>query len=185
MKTKILTSKDYTTSDWSGGSTTQLFIFPPDASYAKRNFDFRLSSAQVKDETSIFTPLPGVKRFISSLTNEFLLTHKAVDGCTKQVAVKPLGVHCFDGGDVTECIGSGADFNLMLKNAEGKLLFCDSLEGDFEFVFVYCTQPTTAVLCNENQQKIIRLNKNELLAISEAKNFKLTLSRSCLVSVIL
>ncbi len=146
--------------------------------------------------------MPGVKRFISSLTNEFLLTHKAVDGCTKQVAVKPLGVHCFDGctkqvavkplgvhcfdgGDVTECIGSGADFNLMLKNAEGKLLFCDSLEGDFEFVFVYCTQPTTAVLCNENQQKIIRLNKNELLAISEAKNFKLTLSRSCLVSVIL
>ena len=33
-----LTQPDYTVSRWTGGTTTQLAIFPPDASYGARDF---------------------------------------------------------------------------------------------------------------------------------------------------
>ena len=48
MNITILSKSDYITSNWSGGSTTQLFISPATASYAERNFDFRISSAKVE-----------------------------------------------------------------------------------------------------------------------------------------
>ena len=42
----------------SGGTTTQIAIFPSDTPYSTRDFLWRVSSAVVTDEKSIFTPLP-------------------------------------------------------------------------------------------------------------------------------
>lgn len=45
-----MTQDDYAVSRWSGGTTTQLAIFPPGASYADRDFLWRVSSAAVEDD---------------------------------------------------------------------------------------------------------------------------------------
>ena len=75
MKILHLTEKDYKVGLWSGGSTTELFIWPEGADYSRREFTFRVSSARVDLEESDFTPLMGVTRYITPLTGGFTLTH--------------------------------------------------------------------------------------------------------------
>ncbi|MDR1048301.1 MAG: HutD family protein, partial [Synergistaceae bacterium] len=50
---------------WSGGSTTELFIYPGDADLAKRNFELRVSSATVEAEESLFSSFAGYVRHIT------------------------------------------------------------------------------------------------------------------------
>ena len=64
MEWKLLTREDYATTNWSGGTTTQLSIAPEGAVYADRDFLWRLSSATVEDGESEFTPLPDYNRWI-------------------------------------------------------------------------------------------------------------------------
>ena len=75
MRILHLKKKDYATSRWSGGTTTQLYLYPEDGSYAQRRFQIRVSSAAVELEESDFTPLPGVDRWITPLAGGFTLTH--------------------------------------------------------------------------------------------------------------
>lgn len=70
---RILSAGSHQTSQWSGGSTTELFIYPPTAHYADRNFDFRISSASVTDEQSVFTALPSVSRTLMLLEGQMKL----------------------------------------------------------------------------------------------------------------
>ena len=56
MECTLIKAKDLKPVAWSGGSTTELFIFPPTGNYRKRNFDFRLSTATVEVDTSDFLP---------------------------------------------------------------------------------------------------------------------------------
>ena len=106
-----LTQCDYLTSVWSGGTTTQLAIFPPDAVYAHRDFLWRVSSATVDLEESDFTPLPDYDRLIATLRGEIVLTHNGGAPLT----LRPFEVHAFSGGDATHSVGRCRDFNLMLR----------------------------------------------------------------------
>lgn len=97
---------------WSGGITTQLAIWPEDADYASRRFDWRISSAAVEDERSTFTPLPGVHRHIMTLGGEMTLTHEGI----RTRMLKPLSdVEEFEGEWRTTSVGRCTDFNLMLR----------------------------------------------------------------------
>ena len=40
---EIIKSDAFKESKWSGGITTQLYIYPKDSDYQKRNFNFRIS----------------------------------------------------------------------------------------------------------------------------------------------
>ncbi len=106
-----LTQCDYLTSVWSGGTTTQLAIFPPDAVYAHRDFLWRVSSATVDLEESDFTPLPDYERLIATLEGDITLTHKG----GAPITLQPFQVHGFSGGDATHSVGRCRDFNLMLR----------------------------------------------------------------------
>ena len=70
-----LTDTSYVVSAWSGGTTTQLAIYPENAVYADRDFLWRVSSATVDLEDSDFTPLPDYDRLIATLEGEIVLTH--------------------------------------------------------------------------------------------------------------
>ncbi len=118
MKRLHLTPKDYKTSAWSGGTTTEVFIWPEGASYAAREFQFRISSARVDMEESDFTALPGVTRYITPLSGSFTLSHREGE----PVVLAPLAEpYRFDGGIETHCVGMATDFNLMLKGVEGEM----------------------------------------------------------------
>ncbi len=118
MKITHLTAADFRTSCWSGGTTTELFLYPEDGNYAARNFLFRISSATVDLAESDFTPLPGVERYITPLQGTFTLTHPGQSA----VFLEPLAApYRFSGGIPTHCAGRATDFNLMLKGCDGRM----------------------------------------------------------------
>lgn len=118
IETKLIGAEDCITTEWSGGKTTQLFIYPEDSNYQERNFKFRLSSATVETETSEFTKLPGVHRFITPLDKELKLTHDH----KRYIHLNPFEVYAFAGGQETTSYGTARDFNLMLRDgANGQL----------------------------------------------------------------
>ena len=118
MNIRHLTARDFRTSAWSGGTTTELFLHPQDGSYAARNFQLRISSATVELEESDFTELPGVERYITPLEGSFTLTHPG----TAPVVLAPLAVpYRFSGEVSTHCVGKATDFNLMLKGCRGHM----------------------------------------------------------------
>lgn len=106
-----LTPNEYVVSSWSGGTTTQLAIFPPEAVYARRDFLWRISSAAVELEESDFTALPDYERLISTLAGEIVLSHNG----GPELRLEPFRVHAFSGADATHSLGRCTDFNLMLR----------------------------------------------------------------------
>ncbi|MCR5808770.1 MAG: HutD family protein [Clostridiales bacterium] len=134
----IIPASEQRTTNWSGGTTTELFIWPKTASYKERRFDFRISTAVVEDEESVFTRLEGVKRFLTPLCDGFDLT---VNG--RNVSLKRGGVLEFSGEDEVACRGRGRDLNLMLKNADGEMRI---VRGGFTvpectFAFAFADEP--------------------------------------------
>lgn len=118
MSIAVKRNEDYTVSQWSGGKTRELMIYPDGAEYAKRNFIFRLSSATVECERSDFTVLPNVERLIMPLVGKLELFF----GEHGQKTLRPFEQARFDGGWNTTSIGVATDFNLMLREgAKGKL----------------------------------------------------------------
>ena len=115
-----LEPKDYERSRWSGGTTTQLMIWPPGGSYQSRTFEFRISSATIEDEKSEFTVLPGIYRRLSLLEGSLELFID--DGkCCQIKSLLPFELVSFWGDWKVESAGKVRDFNLMLKNRAGTL----------------------------------------------------------------
>ncbi len=108
---KIIKKSELVTSTWSGGTTTQLSIFPENADYASRKFVWRLSSAVVAIEKSDFTPLTGFNRAILSFNNKLSLNHEG----HHKIELNPYEVDYFNGSWKTSSYGQVTDFNLMTK----------------------------------------------------------------------
>lgn len=104
---------DAPTTVWSGGTTTELFLYPKGKSYKDRTFEARISSATVDLPKSTYTSLPGVDRFLSPLENPFTLSHPGTN--LKTTHLQPFEVYAFSGDLPTECEGTGRDFNLMVR----------------------------------------------------------------------
>ena len=121
MRVLHLKSKDHKTSVWSGGTTTELFIWPKGADYGKREFSFRVSSAVVALSESDFTPLNGVMRWITPISGGFTLTHPGKPAVMMASLDAP---YFFSGEEDTHCVGSATDFNLMLKGVAGSMTVC-------------------------------------------------------------
>ncbi len=136
MKIELIARENARVGQWSGGTTTELFLWPPEGSYAARDFVCRISSADVTLDESDFTPLPGVTRWITPLTGGFTLTHPDGSGVTMAPLDPP---YRFDGGIGTHCRGRAADFNLMLKGCGGEMAVVEgpsALRPGVSFIFL-------------------------------------------------
>ena len=109
-----ITPADFVTSQWSGGETRQLAIAPAGAVYADRDFLWRISSATVDLEESVFTALPDYDRYIATLKGSIRVSH---DG-GEELTLVPYAIHRFDGGADTQSWGRCVDFNLMLRKGK-------------------------------------------------------------------
>lgn len=113
MRNKITLYKneEHTTTNWAGGKTTQLYIYPPQAQFVKRDFDFRISTATVEVGESDFTPLPGYERILLILDGELELTHNE----QKPLTLPVYTPHHFLGSWNTHAKGNVRDFNVIYK----------------------------------------------------------------------
>ena len=98
---------------WSGGTTTQLVIYPKEAIYKNLDFNFRISTATIEVEESTFTSLPNVSRVIMVLDGELTIQHK--NQYTKQL--KKFDTDIFSGDWKTTSIGKATDFNIMTRGS--------------------------------------------------------------------
>ncbi|WP_346873980.1 HutD family protein [Clostridium sp. UBA5988] len=109
-KIEIITKDKIKTSNWSGGTTNEIYIYPKDSNYKDLNFKWRISSATVELEHSTFTNLPKVYRYITTLEGSMDLCHNK----GPLIHLEPFEVHGFSGDVNTESFGTVTDFNLMI-----------------------------------------------------------------------
>ena len=109
---KLIRKSDIVKTNWSGGTTSEIFIHPNDASFKLGNYKLRISIATVEVEESIFTPLPDVSRTLMVLEGTLKLDH---DGHHSS-ELTPFQQDSFSGGWNTKSEGKVIDFNVMTKN---------------------------------------------------------------------
>jgi environmental stress-induced protein Ves len=170
----ILRANQQQTSNWSGGTTTQLAIYPENTEYKDRNFEWRVSTARIDLEESTFTSLPGVHRLLMILEGQIGLTHEGI----RSRSLKPFEQDEFDGGWITKSFGKCIDFNLMLVGCSGKLDTVNShnlnlFEQEINSVAweaFYCLSTTISVTINiQDEVFTSKLGKGDFLLIKARK----------------
>ncbi len=160
MNYQNISPEAFKTTQWTGGATTELYIYPEGADFKSREFEFRLSIATINIEESDFTPLPDVDRTLLLLEGELELIHEG----HHSTILKPLEQDRFSGSWKTKCIGKGKDFNLMTKGLKGTvdLLRKDTtIDDGCEFVCLYCYTGNLSI-------GEITLGKNQLIVIQKS-----------------
>ena len=118
MKIELISKEENIISNWSGGSTSQLYIFPKNSTFQERNFDFRISSAIIEVEESEFTSFVGFDRLLMVLNGELEIVHE--NQYSKNL--KQFEIDSFSGDWNTTSKGKITDFNLIVKRGfKGKL----------------------------------------------------------------
>lgn len=119
MLCRLTKKEDLSANVWSGGKTTQLFLYPFESSYANRDFFVRISSATVEEDSSVFTALPGFHRILMPLDNEMRLVYEGHG----EVTMQPFQAAEFEGGWDTTSYGKCTDIGIMLAAGwRGELL---------------------------------------------------------------
>lgn len=183
----IRSESDFSESNWSGGSTKQLYIFPEDASYADRNFQIRISTAKVEVSESTFTSLPGFSRKLMILEGEIEVNHK--NHYSKKL--KPFEVDSFSGDWTTTALGTCIDFNVMTAGvikselSSVEVLVNESVqisgEESWSELFLF---PLDGSLTIAIDQQTIQMEKGNLFCVKELGNQTVELSAENIVRVV-
>lgn len=179
MKINIKRKEEQISTKWSGGTTTELAISPETSLYSERNFTYRISSAIVEDEESVFTKLPGVSREIMILEGELELIHK--DRYSKHL--KPFNTDSFSGEWNTSSKGKVTDFNLMtMGNTSGKIEAI-SLKNNATYNIITKSEASEIALYLFNgsaeistENEVFTLNEKDFCHISECQSIKLKIN---------
>lgn len=114
---KIIKRQGHKNIKWSGGESTQLYIYPENSSYEKQDFKFRISLATIQEEKSIFTKLEGITRELMIIDGKLTLAYE-----NKKSVLNKYEKERLNGGTKTISYGKAKDFNLMVNNNyEGNL----------------------------------------------------------------
>lgn len=166
MTIKILNKSDYNTTAWSGGETTELYIYPENSNLKERDFIFRISSATCPDETSKFSDFTGFNRYITSLDKDLILTNQG-----EEHILKPYEIFFFDGADDTASHSAVRDFNLIIKKGITGSLRSESVQDSVKFRIPsginLITSPSTSVTFIHNDEEIILQPFEALLIYGE------------------
>ncbi len=181
MNFEIKKAEEFNTINWAGGTSTQLYIYPPTSDYQRRDFAFRLSTATVEVEESDFTSLPGISRKLMILDGEIDITHE-------NYYSKKLGkfdTDSFEGDWKTSSVGKCIDFNLMTRgNTTGEISALSieknqatniSIDGKADYLILYVFSGEISLTTNK---EIHQLQQGNLLVITQFDSLTLKLTGS-------
>ena len=160
MDFRIYKKEQQKESNWSGGKTWELAIFPEEAKYLDRDFLWRLSTANSDLEESSFTKLPDYDRILMVLEGDVVLAHAD----QRSVHLQALQSDAFDGAVKTRCYGKLIrDYNLIYrKGCGGKMELLDLHEtsrpvpmsaeavGSAVSCGIFCLDGYAVVSCGEH-----------------------------------
>jgi hypothetical protein len=159
MESMIHKKEDNLISTWAGGTTTQISIYPEKSEYEKRDFIWRISSANIEQEQTKFTDLPDFDRILMVLEGEVVLSHEA----ERISRLSQFQQDRFGGEGSTNSFGKIKDFNVMYrKGADAYLEIIDLKEGitnlteenhlsdkySYESSFFYCIGEFSIIVVN-------------------------------------
>lgn len=153
---------------WSGGTTTQLFLFPEHSSYEQRNFDWRISTATIESDHSTFTTM-NYKRKLLMLDKDVFLKHENQE----TMLLSRLEVHAFDGNIPTYAKGKGRDFNVIYKKEYVAEVIPYEVKGKMElkkilkekdYFSVYCISGRISISFEQDK---VELEEGDFWTISD------------------
>lgn len=163
---QIIKSSDWKVTNWSGGTTSELFISPSTAEFKKANYQLRISIATVEVEKSTFTPLPGIDRTLTVLEGEIELIHEGHH--TKKL--QTYEQDSFLGDWNTKSIGKVRDFNVMTQGRKATVEVIKLMKNQVfevnkgEFIYLakgelnlggHLLENDAAVLCEKTEEGIV------------------------------
>lgn len=110
---EIIRKSDWKVTNWSGGTTSQLFIHPIGSDFKSGDYKLRISIASVEVEKSNFTPLKDVDRTLLVLEGNIELHHEG----QHTSFLNQFEQDSFSGNWKTSSIGKVLDFNVMTKGS--------------------------------------------------------------------
>jgi environmental stress-induced protein Ves len=137
MKIQLVKASDLHLTKWSGGTTTQLYIYPPTSDFSKKEFDYRISTASVQLEDSTFTPFPNYERKLMIIEGVLDLFH---DG-HYAIQLHPFDQDAFSGDWISHSKGKVIDLNVIFKPGYKVKLFHFELPKGEE-VLLNCKETT-------------------------------------------
>jgi len=160
----IKSAAEYKTINWSGGTSTEVYIYPPTADFSTRDFGFRLSIATVVIEESTFTSLKDIHRILLLLEGAFTLSHKHHH--TK--SLQPFEQDQFEGDWETHCKGTGKDLNLLFKSpykGSVEVVTNEAVLLDTQHILIYSLE-------NNGSVDEVELKKEDLLIIENLEHIE-------------
>lgn len=151
---RIIRNKEYKKTFWSGGTTTEIYLDPEDGNYRTKEFNYRISTATIEAEESVFTVLPGIERVILPLENRMILLHGE-----EEVVISPYEPYRFEGARNTRSRGINRDFNLMMNHG---------MHGDVEILTI---NPECSVTLKAENTLYFYEKGAETLGIGEERLF--------------
>lgn len=165
VKVRHLKPTDYQVSDWSGGKTRQLCLFPPQGQYGTRDFDYRLSTATVELPESNFSDLSGFHRILMTLDHPIRLCHR---DSQKEVSLEAFTPYYFEGRDMITSHGTCRDFNLIYSDHYQGQMQALTAEQDScpraDIQFIYALSDL-AVALDEGPPRLLKAD--ELLIVDQ------------------
>ena len=164
MDFRIYKKEQQKESNWSGGKTWELAIFPEEAKYLDRDFLWRLSTANSDLEESSFTKLPDYDRILMVLEGDVVLAH----GDQRSAHLGEREQDQFDGAVKTRCYGKLIrDYNLIyrkgclgrmelrrLKPAAAAIDMSPEAVDSVCSYGIFCLEGYAVVSCGEESQMI-------------------------------
>ncbi|MDR7370607.1 HutD family protein [Flavobacterium aquidurense] len=180
MNIQLLPKKDSKASVWSGGLTYEYLIYPETASYADRDFVFRISSATIEKEPSEFTKFKGYYRYLVMLDNTL-----DIEVNKEKKIYEKYEIMEFHSDDEVISYTKGIDFNWMVsdKIIHHKLEMTNSNQNCNAQIMILFSLDTTVIKIND---KPYHLKPYDLLVIENQKkeNIMLDFSNECLFGIL-
>lgn len=174
----IIRQADMSVSQWAGGSTTQLAIYPPHSSVAAQDFLWRFSSATV-EQSGAFTRFPQHQRLLAlrqgagfALTVEAKLAGAAPDATTttpvptqraevtsQQQTLRFAG-NCASSARLLS--GAITDINLMLAAGYSGNLLALPLSQNFQALLLARRERSTLLLWSDEVALDVRVGEQQL-----------------------
>lgn len=184
---KIIRENEFISTQWSGGTTNQMYITPSDATISKQDFLIRISTATINTLTSEFTKFPFHHRFLSILNGE--IEFKIGGKPPKKIAETEFDF--FDGVDTTISSSKSqvVDFNIIYSkqlylniqqytDKQGKTLnyltssqtFIFIVKGSIELNKIELFENELIILEERNQEINIELSVDTVLFLFNFSN---------------
>lgn len=164
---------------WSGGTTSQLYIFPENGQFSERNFDFRISSATIEVEESSFTSLPAYNRILAILEGNLTLNHVG----KPSTQLEKYEHVFFHGSWETSSVGKVRDFNVIYNanyDVDFQLISVETQQmwtKFSEFLFVFCLSDESIVDSKSMHQYTLIQVKQEAVELKNGMYFVFQLER--------